>query len=254
MTVARPGVACLAPSASGLRASRVAPRLPIPHPAAERRQRPLSHASRLLSSKPVPIFVARATEDAPGYVEKEGLDLSKISFGSIAAPVGVTLLVYGFGAYISLLPGESLSALMLIYGFPISLIGFALKYAELAPVECKTTAAALALRETQMTDIQKQVREDTTRYRYASPCPTTLLRSGEGEQECSSNHSNALWEIATLHCCNGCDGEGLTDNHHRAGMAMSSTWMRRCPASSSLAALMGSPAGKPLRLWVSGRK
>lgn len=61
--------------------------------------------------------------------------------------------------------GGDISPLLLVYGFPLSLLGFALKYAELKPVPCKSTQAALDLRETQMTDIQKQVREDTTRYR-----------------------------------------------------------------------------------------
>lgn len=119
----------------------------------------------LVSARLSPRHICSAA-DQDAYLEDEGFDLSKVSFGSIATPVGLTLLFYGFGAYISLLPGDSISALLLIYGFPISLIGFALKYAELAPVECKTTKAAMQLRESQMTDIQKQVREDTTRYRY----------------------------------------------------------------------------------------
>lgn len=34
---------------------------------------------------------------------------------------------YGFGAYFSILPGSEWSALMLTYGFPLALIGFALK-------------------------------------------------------------------------------------------------------------------------------
>lgn len=46
------------------------------------------------------------------------------------------------------------------------LLGFALKYAELAPVTCKTTQEALDLRSTQMTDNQKQIREDVTRFRF----------------------------------------------------------------------------------------
>jgi hypothetical protein len=64
------------------------------------------------------------------------------------------------------LPGAEISALLLIYGFPITLIGFALKYAELAPVELESTREALSLRDTQATDIQKQIREDVTRFRY----------------------------------------------------------------------------------------
>lgn len=34
---------------------------------------------------------------------------------------------YGFGAYFTVLPGSEWSALMLTYGFPLSVIGFALK-------------------------------------------------------------------------------------------------------------------------------
>lgn len=75
-------------------------------------------------------------------------------------------MVYGFGAYFTLLPGTDISSILLIYGFPISILGFALNYAQLPPVPCKTTRGALDLRASQMTDIQKQVREDTTRYRW----------------------------------------------------------------------------------------
>lgn len=100
------------------------------------------------------------------YIEvDEGFSAARISFGSILAPIGIGLLVYGFGGYFNLLPGGEGSALILIYGFPLMLLGLALKYAELKPAPCKTTAAAYKLRETQMTDIQKQVREDVTRYR-----------------------------------------------------------------------------------------
>ena len=66
-------------------------------------------------------------------------------------------MTYGFGAFFGLLPGGDVSSLLLIYGFPISLLGFALAYAQLKPVPCKTTKAAFELRDSQMTDIQKQV-------------------------------------------------------------------------------------------------
>jgi len=96
----------------------------------------------------------------------EQFNLARVSFGTIGLVTGVALLIYGFGAYFDLLPGGSLSALMLIYGFPATIVGFALKYAELKPVPCKTTPQAMSLRDTKATDIQKQVRQDTTRYRY----------------------------------------------------------------------------------------
>ena len=66
-------------------------------------------------------------------------------------------MTYGFGAFFGLLPGGDVSSIMLVYGFPTSLLGFALAYAQLKPVPCKTTRAAFNLRESQMTDIQKQV-------------------------------------------------------------------------------------------------
>lgn len=103
---------------------------------------------------------------SPQYIEDQALRIERISFGSILTPIGLTLLVYGFGAFFQLLPGGDVSSLMLIYGFPISVLGFALSYAQLKPVPCRTTAEAAAIRETQATDIQNQVREDVTRFRY----------------------------------------------------------------------------------------
>eukprot|EP00983_Pelagomonas_calceolata_P084046 1156284-Pelagomonas_calceolata.AAC.7 len=56
--------------------------------------------------------------------------ITKISYGSILTPLGIFLLAYGFGAFFQLLPGADVSPLLLIYGFPISLLGFALAYAQ----------------------------------------------------------------------------------------------------------------------------
>ncbi|KAL2335292.1 hypothetical protein Fmac_016505 [Flemingia macrophylla] len=91
---------------------------------------------------------------------------SKISFGVIGIAVGLSLLSYGFGAYFNLLPGSEWSALMLTYGFPLSIIGMALKYAELKPVPCMTYSDGERLREKCATPILKQVKRDVTRYRY----------------------------------------------------------------------------------------
>eukprot|EP00882_Tetradesmus_deserticola_P007589 GHRQ01007993.1.p1 GENE.GHRQ01007993.1~~GHRQ01007993.1.p1 ORF type:complete len:282 (+),score=110.28 GHRQ01007993.1:546-1391(+) len=103
---------------------------------------------------------------AQEYVQDNEFSITKISYGSILTPVGLVLMIYGFGAYFTLLPGTDISSILLIYGFPMSILGFALSYAQLEPVPCKTTRAAFDLRSSQMTDIQKQIREDTTRYRY----------------------------------------------------------------------------------------
>ncbi|GJP38242.1 hypothetical protein CLOM_g22707 [Closterium sp. NIES-68] len=94
------------------------------------------------------------------------MSITKTSFGTIGLTVGLLLLSYGFGAYFQFLPGSESSALMLTYGFPLALIGFALKYAELKPVPCTSYADAVALREQQATPILKQVRSDVTRFRY----------------------------------------------------------------------------------------
>lgn len=83
---------------------------------------------------------------------------TQISFGAILVPLGLGMLFYGFGGFFQLLPGGDISSLLLIYGFVISLLGFALAYAQLEPVPCLSTAGAVAARETQCTDIQKQVR------------------------------------------------------------------------------------------------
>jgi hypothetical protein len=96
----------------------------------------------------------------------EGFNLATTSFGTIGLSVGVPLLVYGFFSFFNFIPGGSVSSLLLIYGFIISLIGFALKYAQLDPLELTTYEDALALREQQTTGILTQVRNDVTRYRY----------------------------------------------------------------------------------------
>merc|ERR1711990_977642 len=99
-------------------------------------------------------------------VPEEGFNAARVSFGTIGMSVGLPLLLYGFGAYFSFLPGTGVSAIMLIYGFPISLIGFALKYAELLPLECEAYEDAVNVREEQATAVLTQLRNDVTRYRY----------------------------------------------------------------------------------------
>ncbi|KAD2805723.1 hypothetical protein E3N88_39100 [Mikania micrantha] len=99
-------------------------------------------------------------------VEDSEFSLAKVSFGVIGLGIGLSLLSYGFGAYFNILPGSEWSALMLTYGFPLSIIGMALKYAELKPVPCLTYSDAQILREKCATPILKQVRDDVIRYRY----------------------------------------------------------------------------------------
>ncbi len=125
---------------------------------------------RVATAPAAPKHVCRAKAvdlpTPPGFVREEPLRIERISFGSILTPVGLGLLTYGFGAFFQMLPGGDVSSLLLIYGFPISLLGFALSYAQLRPVPCFTQPAALPLREAQATDIQNQLRDDVTRFRY----------------------------------------------------------------------------------------
>ena len=111
-----------------------------------------------------PEITSRST--AGRLVPEEGFNAARTSFGTVGLSVGLPLLIYGFGAYFSFLPGTEISALMLIYGFPISLIGFALKYAELLPLECESYEDAVNVRDDQSTAVLTQLRNDVTRYRY----------------------------------------------------------------------------------------
>lgn len=129
---------------------------PMPTP-----RRRLDFSSRAADS---PSSVSSSSDKI--LVPDDEFSLAKVSFGVIGLGVGISLLGYGFGAYFNLLPGSEWSAIMLTYGFPLAIIGMALKYAELKPVPCMTYSDARQLRETYATPILKQVRNDVTRYRY----------------------------------------------------------------------------------------
>lgn len=155
----------------------------VPHSTRPR----LSHSTRL---QPVPIqlgsisisnaasnnrfsstfsFIPRAADSSTAQssiVTDDEFSVSKVSFGVVGLGVGLSLLSYGFGAYFNILPGSEWSAIMLTYGFPLAIIGMALKYAELKPVPCLTYSDAQSLREKCATPILKQVKSDVTRYRY----------------------------------------------------------------------------------------
>ncbi|XP_072086272.1 uncharacterized protein [Arachis hypogaea] len=101
-------------------------------------------------------------------ISDDGFSLSKVSFYSLSEvyPFGFEFYSYGFGAYFNVLPGSEWSAIMLTYGFPLAIIGMALKYAELKPVPCLTYSDAQSLSEKCATPILKQVKSDVTRFRY----------------------------------------------------------------------------------------
>jgi hypothetical protein len=163
---------------AGLPTYRFGKPMAFTRPASRMLSPPISHSVALKTSRAASRVAAQSPNGRGAVVAKAAADelvpddefaISKVSFGTILLSVASVLLVAGFGGYFNFYGGEAtsgLSGLLLIYGFPGSVLGAALKYAELKPVTCKTTKAAFALRDSQMTDIQKQVREDTTRFRY----------------------------------------------------------------------------------------
>lgn len=80
---------------------------------------------------------ARRSLHAPPDALDPRRRLPQFSFGTIGLSVGLTLLLAGFLGYFNFIKiaDNSLSALLLIYGFPISLIGAArLRSPHVAPV------------------------------------------------------------------------------------------------------------------------
>ena len=105
--------------------------------------------------------------------------LRKIPLGKVLLAVGGLLTIIGFIAYAQEKP--TLNLIGFFYGVPILLGGLALRAAELKPVPYTqlTSEAVMALRD-QATQIQTQVRNDVTRYRYGQEAhlDETLERLG----------------------------------------------------------------------------
>ncbi|MBE9077736.1 DUF2854 domain-containing protein [Romeria aff. gracilis LEGE 07310] len=106
--------------------------------------------------------------------------LRKLPLGSVLLIVGGILTLVGFVAYFQ--ERATLNLVGFFYGIPILLGGLALRAAELEPVPftALSSEAVLALRETQATQTQNQVRKDVTRYRYGQEAhlDETLERLG----------------------------------------------------------------------------
>lgn len=92
--------------------------------------------------------------------------LRKFSLGTLGLSVGGVLTIVGFIAYF--IGNSTVNLIGFFYGIPVLLGGLALKAAELKPVPLSqpTTPEVLALRNSQATATQNQIREDITRYRY----------------------------------------------------------------------------------------
>ncbi|MBV5261208.1 DUF2854 domain-containing protein [Synechococcus moorigangaii CMS01] len=94
----------------------------------------------------------------------------KISLGSVGLVIGGILSVVGFAAYG--FGNATLNLAGMFYGIPILLGGLALKAAEIKPIPYSQTLSPEleALRESQATATQQQIRKDVTRYRYGQDC------------------------------------------------------------------------------------
>ncbi|MEB3274522.1 MAG: DUF2854 domain-containing protein [Prochlorothrix sp.] len=90
----------------------------------------------------------------------------RLTLSNLAVSVGAVLVVVGFWAYAS--GNATLNLAGFFYGFPVLLIGIALKAVELKPVPLSqpTPPEVLALRDKQATPTQIQVRKDISRNRY----------------------------------------------------------------------------------------
>ncbi|NJN38307.1 MAG: DUF2854 domain-containing protein [Acaryochloridaceae cyanobacterium CSU_3_4] len=92
--------------------------------------------------------------------------LRRTSVATIGLAIGSILSVLGMAGYIR--SETTLNVVTFFIGVPVLVGALALKAAELEPVPLKSEPSAeiLALRESQATPTQNQVREDVTRYRY----------------------------------------------------------------------------------------
>eukprot|EP00638_Chattonella_subsalsa_P002182 CAMPEP_0117752212 /NCGR_PEP_ID=MMETSP0947-20121206/11472_1 /TAXON_ID=44440 /ORGANISM="Chattonella subsalsa, Strain CCMP2191" /LENGTH=264 /DNA_ID=CAMNT_0005570813 /DNA_START=293 /DNA_END=1087 /DNA_ORIENTATION=+ len=93
-------------------------------------------------------------------------EIRGFSLGNALLGTGLAVTVASFTEFFLTAGSEGLSGLGFVYGIPISLIGCALKYAELEPVPVSTTPEAEKLFEEKATATLKQIKNDVTRHRY----------------------------------------------------------------------------------------
>jgi len=86
------------------------------------------------------------------------------SLANLVLILGISITGISFYSYFT--NQNSISSLGFVYGLPIFLGGFALKYAEILPVEVETSPEADAIFEEKATPILRKVKEDVTRHRY----------------------------------------------------------------------------------------
>lgn len=97
---------------------------------------------------------------------KPPIEIRGFSLAKAFLTVGVGITISSFVEYGLSDGGAGLSSLGFIYGIPISLIGFSLQYAELAPAALITTKETEATFMAKATPTMKEIKSDVTRHRY----------------------------------------------------------------------------------------
>lgn len=107
-------------------------------------------------------------------------EIRGFSLANVGLALGLGITVVSFASYFSSSGTSSATSLGFVYGVPILLIGFALKYAELQPVPLSTTSDLQELRKQKATDTQKKIVSDVTRHRYGDEAHLSATVSALG--------------------------------------------------------------------------
>merc|ERR1711966_338789 len=171
MLVAAPGamgftapVGSLASPVSTLRASSCNGRMALPH------LRSARQASGIISLRaqdgprepglsPLSGGGFSSKGEPPSWAQIRGFSLANFTLS-----LGLFITFYSFYQYFS--NQNSLTSLGFVYGLPIALGGFALKYAEILPVPVDSNEKGDAIFEAKGNEILKKVVKDVTRHRY----------------------------------------------------------------------------------------
>jgi len=109
-------------------------------------------------------------------------EIRGFSLGNLVIIAGILITVLSFVEYLGESGSDSLnvSGLGFVYGIPIFLAGAALKYAEIEPVPCFSTAAGEAIFEQKATETIRKIKQDVTRHRYGDEAhlDTTVKKLG----------------------------------------------------------------------------
>jgi len=109
-------------------------------------------------------------------------EIRGFSLGNFVCGFGAFVTVASFAEYLGPSAGDGLnvSGLGFVYGIPLLVAGAALKYAEIEPVPCRSTAAANRIFESKATETIKKIKQDVTRHRYGDEAhlDTTVKKLG----------------------------------------------------------------------------